>query len=206
MTIHGHKEFANKACPCFEVKRTIQIYNKLENIIMWKTILTKGSLWLIIGVLSFSLWQTYTSATKYQQKADSLETTISDLNQQIQYAKIQLNDSISVYQAEVKNLCMTQNNLQSRYDKLLAASKIKPRDVGNVTEVATIVHSVDTIIAEVDTFGGLSAKLDDKFVNIDVSVLPDRHTIIDYEIRDSLTLFNIQKALMAFWINQVERV
>lgn len=160
---------------------------------MWKTILTKGSLWLIIGVLSFSLWQTYTSATKHQQKADSLETTISDLNQQIQYAKIQLNDSISVYQAEVKNLCMTQNNLQSRYDKLLAASKIKPRDVGNVTEVATIVHSVDTIIAEVDTFGGLSAKLDDKFVNIDVSVLPDRHTIIDYEIRDSLTLFNIQK-------------
>lgn len=160
---------------------------------MYKTILNKCSLYIVIGVLCFSLWQTYSQATKYQQKADTLEATINDLNQEIKYTKIQLNDSIALYQAEVKNLHFTQDNLQAKYDKLLAASKTKPKDVSNVTEVASIVHSVDTVIAVVDSFGGIKAKLEDAFVDIDVEVLPDRNTIIDYEVRDSLTVFNVQK-------------
>ncbi len=98
-----------------------------------------------------------------------------------------------MYQAEVKNLNITQNNLQAKYDKLLAASKTKPKDVSNVTEVATVVHSVDTVIAVVDSFGGITAKLEDEFVDIDVEVLPDRNAIIDYEVRDSLTVLSIQK-------------
>lgn len=160
---------------------------------MWKIILNKCGLYIVIGVLCFFLWQAHSQATKYQQKADTLETTISDLNQKIKYTKIQLNDSIAVYQAEVKNLNFTQSNLQAKYDKLLAASKTKSKDVNNVTEVASVVHSVDTVIAVVDSFGGIKAKLEDAFVDIDVEVLPDRNTIIDYEVRDSLTIFNIQK-------------
>ncbi len=160
---------------------------------MWKTILSKCSLYIVIGVLCVSLWQTYSQATKYQHKADTLEATISDLTQEIEYTKIQLNDSIAVYQAEVKTLNITQSNLQAKYDKLLASSKLKPKDISNVTEVATVTHSVDTVIAVVDTFGGITAKLEDNFVNIDVEVLPDRNAIIDYEVRDSLTLLNIQK-------------
>ena len=160
---------------------------------MWRIILNKCGLYIVIGVLCFFLWQTHSLATKYQQKADNLEATISDLNQEIKYTKIQLNDSIAVYQAEVKNLNFTQSNLQARYDKLLAASKTKSKDVNNVTEVASVVHSVDTVIAVVDSFGGIKAKLEDAFVDIDVEVLPNRNTIIDYEVRDSLTIFNIQK-------------
>lgn len=160
---------------------------------MWKTILNKCGLYIVIGVLCFSLWQTYNQSVKYQQKADTLEATISDLNQEIKYTKIKLNDSIAVYQAEVKNLNFTQSNLQARYDKLLAASKTKSKDVNNVTEVTSKVHSVDTVVAIVDSFGGIKAKLEDAFVDIDVEVLPDRNTIIDYEVRDSLTIFNIQK-------------
>lgn len=160
---------------------------------MWKIILNKCGLYIVIGVLCFSLWQTYNQATKYQQKADNLEATISDLNQEIKYTKIQLNDSIAVYQAEVKNLNFTQSNLQARYDKLLAASKTKSKDVNNVTEVTSVVHSVDTVVVIVDSFGGIKAKLEDAFVDIDVEVLPNRNIIIDYEVRDSLTIFNIQK-------------
>lgn len=160
---------------------------------MWKIILNKFGLYAVIGVLCFLLWQTHSQVTKYQQKANTLEATISDLDQEIKYTKIKLNDSISVYQAEVKNLHFTQSNLQARYDKLLAASKTKSKDVNNVTEVASVVHSVDTVIAVVDSFGGIKAKLEDAFVDIDVEVLPNRNTIIDYEVRDSLTIFNIQK-------------
>lgn len=160
---------------------------------MWKKWLIKSSLYIVIGVLCVSLWQTYSQATKYQKKADTLEATISDLNQEIKYTKIQLNDSIAVYQAEVKNLNITQSNLQAKYDKLLAASKTKPKDVSNVTEVTTVVHSVDTVIAVIDSFGGITANLKDPYVDIEVEVLPDRNTVIDYEVRDSLTLFNIQK-------------
>lgn len=160
---------------------------------MWKTILNKFSLYLIIGALCFSLWQTYCQATKYQQKADTLETTISNLNQEIKYTKIQFSDSIALYQAEVQNLNITHNNLQARYNKLLAASKIKAKDVNNITEVVSVTHSIDTVVAVEDSFGGITANLDDMFVNIDVEVLPDRSAIIDYEVRDSLTVFNIQK-------------
>lgn len=160
---------------------------------MWKIILNKWSLYVVIGVLCLSLWQTYTQATKFQKKADSLECTICDLNQEIKYTQIKLNDSIAVYQAEVKTLNMTHKNLQSKYNKLLTASKTKVKDVSNVTEIATVTHSIDTVVALVDSFGGLTATLEDSFVSIDVSVLPDRNTIIDYEIRDSLTLLNIQK-------------
>ena len=160
---------------------------------MWKIILNKFGLYVVIGVLCFFLWQTHSQVTKYQSKANTLEATISDLDQEIKYTKIRLNDSISVYQAEVKNLYFTQSNLQARYDKLLAASKTKSKDVNNVTEVASKVHSVDTVVAIVDSFGVIKAKLEDAFVNIDVEVRPDRNTIIDYEVRDSLTIFNIQK-------------
>ena len=160
---------------------------------MWRIILNKCGLYIVIGVLCFFLWQTHSLATKYQQKTNNLEATISDLNQEIKYTKIRLNDSIAVYQAEVKNLNFTQSNLQAKYDKLLAASKTKSKDVNNVTEVASVVHSVDTVIAVVDSFGGIKAKLEDAFVDIDVEVLPNRNTIIDYEVLDSLTIFNIQK-------------
>lgn len=160
---------------------------------MWKTILNKCSLYIVIGVLGFFLWQTYSQATKYQQKANTLEATISNLNQEIQYTKIQLNDSIAVYQAEVKNLHFTQDNLQAKYDKLLLASKTKPNDVSNVTEVTSVVHSIDTVIAVVDSFGGITAKLEDAFVNIDVEVGPELNMVIDYEVRDSLTVFSVQK-------------
>ena len=98
-----------------------------------------------------------------------------------------------MYQAEVRNLNITRNNLQAKYDKLLTASKTKPKDVDNVTEVVTVVHSVDTVVAVVDTFGGITARLEDPFVDIDVEVLPDKNTIIEYEVRDSLTVLNVQK-------------
>lgn len=148
---------------------------------------------IVFGILCVSLWQTCSQAQKYQKKADTLEATISDLHQEIKYTQIQLSDSISVYQAEVKSLNMTQKNLQAKYNKLLTASKIKPKDVNNVTEVATVVRSIDTVIAVTDTFGGITAKLADPYIDIDVKVFPDFNTIIDYEVRDSLTLFNIQK-------------
>ena len=160
---------------------------------MWKIILNKYSPYLAIGVLCFILWQTHSQVTKYQNKANTLEATISDLNQEIKYTKIQLNDSIALYQAEVKSLNMTQNNLQAKYNNLLAASKVKPKDISNVTEVSSTIHSVDTVIAVIDSFGGIKAKLEDDFVDIDVEVLPDKKTIIDYEVRDSLTILSVQK-------------
>ena len=160
---------------------------------MWKIILNKYNPYLVIGILCFFLWQTYRQVAKYQHKANTLEATISDLNQEIKYTKIQLNDSIALYQAEVKSLNMTQNNLKAKYNNLLAASKVKPKDISNVTEVSSTIHSIDTVIAVIDSFGGIKAKLEDDFVDIDVEVLPDKKAIIDYEVRDSLTILSVQK-------------
>lgn len=160
---------------------------------MWKTILNQFSIYIVIGILCVSLWRTYNQASKYQQKADRLETTICDLNQEIKYTKILFRDSIALYQAEVKSLNITRNNLEAKYHKLLKSTKTKAKDVNNVTELASVIRSVDTVVAVVDSFGGLTAQLEDPYVSIDVEVFPDRNTIIDYEVRDSITVLNIQK-------------
>lgn len=160
---------------------------------MLKAIIEKTWPYIVIAGLCLTCWNLRTQVEKYHWQADTLETTISDLNQEIKQTKIRLNDSIEVYQAEVKNLFVTQNNLKVKYDKLLAESKLKPKDVNSVTEIASVIHSVDTVYAEVDSFGGLQAHLSDSFVSIDVDVFPDRKTIIDYEVLDSLTVINVKK-------------
>lgn len=160
---------------------------------MLSILLKKFWPYIVIGILCMALWGSLHRAVTWRKQADMLETTISDLNQQIKFTEIRLNDSIKVYQAEVKSLNVTQDNLKAKYDKLLNASKLKPKDVSSVTEVKSIIRDVDTIPAITDSFGGINARLEDRFVKIDVKVLPDRNTIIDYEIRDSLTIVNVQK-------------
>ena len=147
---------------------------------------------LIVGLVIGLKW-TWQKAESYRENAQILETTISDLNQEIKQTRIQMNDSIEVYQAEVRNLTFTQRNLKAKYDKLLSASQTKPKDVNSITEVASVIQDRDTVIAVVDSFGGLNAKMIDPFVSIEVEVFPNRSTIIEYNIKDSLTVLNIQK-------------
>ena len=160
---------------------------------MLKTII--GNVWpyVVIAGLCLTIWHTGTQLQRYKLATNTLENTINDLNQEIKYTKICLNDTIKVYQAEVNNLMVTKDNLQTKYNELLSASKLKPRDVSSVTEIVNVTYSVDTVYAKVDSFGGLQARLEDNFVSIDIDVFPDRKTIIDYEVRDSLTVINVQK-------------
>lgn len=154
-----------------------------------------GRIWpyVVVCLLCVTAWKTYERVQGYQKETKALENTINDLDQEIKRSELRLNDSVTLYQAEVRNLTVTKDNLQAKYNGLLKASKLKAKDVGAITEIETVVHSVDTVIAVVDSFGGISARLSDSFVNIDVNVLPDRNTIIEYEIRDSLTVINVQK-------------
>lgn len=160
---------------------------------MIKTILKSVWPYIVIGLLCLALWENNNRASSYHKRSNTLETTISNLNQEIKRSELRLNDSISLYQAEVQNLNYTKDNLEAKYRELLKASKLKPKDVNSVTEVVTVIHEIDTVIAEIDTFGGIKAQLQDPFVNIDVEVQPDLKTIIDYEVRDSLTIISVQK-------------
>lgn len=151
--------------------------------------------WLsvVICVLCCLLHHSALQVRKYKNEADMYENTITDLNQQIKQTEIRMNDSIILYQAEVKNLNYSVDNLKAKYGKLLKASELKAKDVSSVTNVVTKIVYRDTVIAVKDTFNGVRAMFDDKFVKIDVNVLYDLNTIIDYEIRDSLSVINVQK-------------
>lgn len=160
---------------------------------MWKSLIKKIAPILILGLMCLVIYNSAHKARVYKDKAESLELTISDLDQEVKKTRVMLNDSVSVYQAEVKNLKMTENNIRSKYHQLLVAMNTKPKDVNSVTEVSSVIHGVDTVIAFVDSFGGLKARLEDPYINIGVNVFPDRNTIIDYKVRDSITVINIQK-------------
>lgn len=158
-----------------------------------KTIIMSIWPYLVIGLLCVALYESNHRTLKYHKKAAVLDATISNLNQEIQHTKICLNDSIEVYQAEVRNLNFTKSNLEAKYQKLLEASKLKSKDVNSVTEIVSVIHQIDTVVAKTDSFGGINAQLQDPFVRIDVAVMPDLNTLIDYEVRDSLTIVNTQK-------------
>ena len=151
--------------------------------------------WLLITVfvLGYSLHQSGLKVQKYKKEADMYENTITDLNQQIKQTEIRMNDSITLYQAEVRNLNYSVDNLKAKYDKLLKASELRAKDVQNITNISVKVKDKDTVVAVKDTFGGLRAVYDDKFVKIDVNVFYDMTTVIDYEIQDSLSVINVQK-------------
>ena len=160
---------------------------------MWKYLLKNAGPYVIIVILSVALYGSARKAISYNRKAGVLEETISDLNQQIKQTEIRLNDSITVYQAEVKSLNITHDNLKAKYEDLLKASKLKPKDVQSVTEINSVARDSVVVPAIVDSFGGINAKLEDGFVKIGVTVLQNKNTIIDYEIHDRLTVINIQK-------------
>lgn len=160
---------------------------------MWKRIGTASPLILMVGLLALAL---YASDKKYRsakQEAQMLENTISLQNQQIKRVQIALNDTILLYQAEIQNLDYTKKNLEARYNDLLKASKTKAKDVNSMSTVGSVVKDSVIVPILVDTFGGMKAHYKDEFARIDVEVRTDRNAIIDYEVRDSLTIINVQQ-------------
>ena len=148
---------------------------------------------IVVFVLGYSLHQSGLKVQKYKKEADVYENTISDLNQQIKQTEIKMNDSITLYQAEVKNLNYSIDNLKAQYNKLLKSSRLRARDVQSITNIATKVEDRDTVVAVKDTTAGIKAMYCDQFVKINVNVLFNMKTVIDYEIRDSLSVINVQK-------------
>lgn len=166
---------------------------------IWNRFFNKAWPLILLFLVGFAFWDAYRASVHFQKKSEKLETTITDMGQEVKQSKINLNDSIELYQAEINALHFTKKNLEAKYNELLKAMKLKPKDVSSVTQVGSQVVSVDTVIAKVDTFGGLKAQLKDSFVRIDVNVNPDRKTIIDYTIKDSLSIINVQKKHKLFF-------
>lgn len=160
---------------------------------MWSKFFNKAWPFILLALMGVALWDSCSRAKRYQKQSETLETTITDMNQQVKQTKIKLNDSITLYQAEVKSLNYTADNLKAKYNALLQASSLKAKDVAAITEVTARTTSIDTIIAEVDTFGGMKARLQDHFVKISVDIAADRKAVIDYDIRDSLSVISVQK-------------
>ena len=128
-----------------------------------------------------------------QQKSETLETTITNMHQKLEHFEIRMNDSTRLHAAAVKNLRMTAENVQARYSELLAASKMKPRDINSVTAIGTEAKDTVYVPVETDSFGGLQTGYKDSFIDISVFISPDRLATIEYASRDSLSLIVSQK-------------
>ena len=85
-----------------------------------------SNLWLVVicVLLCFMLYKSIKQVESYRMKAEPFERTISDLHQDIDETIIRMNDSISLYQAKVKSLSFSDDNLKARYNDLLKASKL----------------------------------------------------------------------------------
>ena len=165
--------------------------------------LSKPYITLIASVIILGMFALFSHqakiAYKNRIKANALEKTINNENKQAKVDKLRLNDSLEVMQASVENLQVTLSNLKSKYNNLLAASKVKVKYVDRITEIKTTTHSVDTVICKVDSFDGLTAHLDDGYANIKVDIDTARRATIDYTINDSLTVINYTKRHSLFF-------
>ena len=150
---------------------------------------------LVIAFVAL-IWYSYDTTMrlrKAQLTSDALETTISDMSQKIERYEIQINDSTKLHAATVKNLRMTADNIQAKYNELLAASSIKKKDVNNVTVIGTEAKDTVYVPTEVDSFGGLQTGYKDPFIDISVNINTERMATIAYTSRDSLSLIVTQK-------------
>lgn len=158
--------------------------------------LKKQLVWYLIAIIIVLVCLLNYESKKvktYKTNANTLENTISSLNQQIKISTIRLNDSLTLKQAEIKSLEVTKRNLQALYGELLNASNTKAKDAQTLVNVGTIITGKDTIVCLVDSFGGIKAAWQDKYVNIQVDIDSARKAAIDYSIRDSLTIINYEK-------------
>jgi hypothetical protein len=158
--------------------------------------LKKNIVWYlcaIVIVLGYMVHHEYNKGVQYQKQSDTLENTISALNQKVKVSEIKLADSITAKQAEVVSLEMTNKNLQSLYGQLLQASQTKSKDIQTLVVTKTITSGTDTVLCLVDSFGGLKAHWADPYINIQVDIDSAKRAAIDYSIKDSLTIINYQK-------------
>lgn len=148
----------------------------------------------IVIVMSYIITVEHKKAQQYQTKSETLENTISALNQKVKISEITLNDSITAKQAEIKSLEITTRNIQSLYEQLLKASNTKAKDVQTLVGINTVTAGTDTVVCLVDSFGGLKAHWVDPYINIQVNIDSAKIAAIDYSIKDSLTVINYQKS------------
>jgi len=151
---------------------------------------------IFILVFLALVWYSYETTKKLneaKQKSETLETTISDMNQKIERFEIQMDDSTRLHAATVKNLRMTADNIQAKYNELLKASSIKKKDVNSVAIIGTEAKDTVYVPTEVDSFGGLQTGYKDQFIDISVNINPERLATIAYASRDSLSLIVTQK-------------
>jgi cbb3-type cytochrome oxidase subunit 3 len=148
---------------------------------------------LVFIALVWYSFETTKKLNEAKQKSETLETTISDMNQKMERFEIQINDSTRLHAATVKNLRMTADNIQAKYDELLKASSIKKKDVNSVAVIGTEARDTVYVPTLVDSFGGLQTGYKDQFIDISVNINPERLATIAYASRDSLSLIVNQK-------------
>lgn len=130
---------------------------------------------------------------KAEKQVGLLSSTISDLSQEMESYAITMDDSVKLYAGRVRTLNMTVDNLQSRYKKLYAATRIRAEDVGLMATVSDTIRDTVFVEAKTDPFGGVSTGYRDDFVNISVSIDSKCLAKIDYAVKDSLSLVVSQK-------------
>ena len=152
-----------------------------------------GILFITVACLVWYAADTTKRLHEARQKSETLETTITDMHQQMRSFEIRMNDSTRLHAATVKNLRMTAENVQAKYNELLTASSIKKKDVNQVATIGTEAKDTVYVPVEVDSFGGMQTGYKDSFIDISVSISPERLATIGYASRDSLSLIVTQK-------------
>lgn len=155
-----------------------------------------GTAWLmaaIIIILSCMMNCQNNRAKEAKKLSDIMENSLSLINQKAKVSVLQLEDSLKIKQAEVENLKVTNRNLGCLYGDLLKASKTKPKDVKNIVSVGSVTMGRDTVKCLVDSFRGLMAHWQDRYINIKVNIDTMKNAMIDYTVRDSLTIISYQK-------------
>ena len=147
----------------------------------------------LVAALSFSLHDALNKYHAARDKSNALEATVTDMEQQIKRFEVRINDSTKAHAAQVSDLHMTIKNIEKRNGELLAAAKIKPKDVGRTESIGTVTKDTVRVPVYIDSFGGMQASYTDDYTKIDVAISQKREAAISYAIKDSLTVINVQK-------------
>jgi hypothetical protein len=131
-----------------------------------------------------------------------LSQTISALDDTARAYRVRLSDGQRRWAAETEALSVTRDNLRRLYQRDIQrahAVGIDQRDIDAVSNIASVTSDSVIVPVYIDTLRRLFTSYSDPYTSISAIIRRDSSAVIDYQIRDSLTVYDYYVRHRLLW-------
>lgn len=156
---------------------------------------------LLLAAIAFGAWQ-YMEAKKATSDKEKVSSALVVSRDSLTYAKIRLNDTVTVMAAKTKAIYMDKTTIAILYHKEVANAKqlgLRLKDIQAMQQVSTIIKENVYVPVYIDTLKRLCASFSDAFVSINTCIPTAGNASIEYSIKDSIQIVEYYAPHQILW-------